>query len=153
MKKKDFEELLQSAREAVEIRKGRRAAARRTTVPVIDTREVRARLRLSQTKFAALIGVSVYTVRNWEQRRRAPEGPARVLLQVVATNVNAVRAAIAGHLKRPLFDWRSSSRTPGEEKTVNFYLPQRTFVDRGFEYVLDVPPLQGGSCELADLAA
>lgn len=153
MKKKDFEELLQSAREAVEIRKGRRAAARRTSVQVIDTREVRARLGLSQTKFATLIGVSVYTVRNWEQGRRAPEGPARVLLQVVATNVNAVRAAIAGHPQPPLFDWRSSSWTHVEETTVNCYVPQRTFVDRCVEYVLDVPPLQGGSCELADLAA
>lgn len=107
MKKKDFEDLLQSAREAVEIRKGRRAAARRTTVQVIDTREVRARLELSQAKFAALIGVSVYTVRNWEQGRRAPEGPARVLLQVVATNVNAVRAAIAGRAQQLHFDWGS----------------------------------------------
>lgn len=46
-------------------------------------RRVRARTRLSQSQFAARIGVPVETVRNWEQGKRSPRGPARALLRVI----------------------------------------------------------------------
>ena len=45
---------------------------------------------LCQEKFAALMGISVGTLRNWEQGRRRPEGSARVLLRVVAAHPEAV---------------------------------------------------------------
>ncbi|MDQ1244205.1 MAG: putative transcriptional regulator [Campylobacterota bacterium] len=44
---------------------------------------IRAKMSLTQDQFAALMNISVYTLRNWEQGRRHPEGPARVLLNVV----------------------------------------------------------------------
>lgn len=53
-------------------------------------RAVRTGLGLSQEGFASLIGISVATLRNWEQGRRTPDGPARVLLQVAARNPEAV---------------------------------------------------------------
>jgi putative transcriptional regulator len=56
---------------------------------------VRKSLRLSQAAFAALFGLSVATVRDWESGRRAPRGPARVLLQVIAREPDAVRRALA----------------------------------------------------------
>lgn len=43
---------------------------------------IRAKLRLSQTAFAGLLGVSVRTVQDWEQGRRKPSGPAEVLLRI-----------------------------------------------------------------------
>jgi putative transcriptional regulator len=54
--------------------------ARAFQFPEIEVRELRSRFGLTQDKFAALMGISVGTLRNWEQRRRKPEGPARVLL-------------------------------------------------------------------------
>jgi putative transcriptional regulator len=44
---------------------------------------IRARTRLTQAEFAAGIGVPIETVRNWEQGKRSPRGPARALLKVI----------------------------------------------------------------------
>ena len=44
---------------------------------------VRARTKLTQAEFAARIGVPIETVRNWEQGKRSPRGPARALLKMV----------------------------------------------------------------------
>jgi putative transcriptional regulator len=46
-------------------------------------RGVRARTKLTQAQFAARIGVPIETVRNWEQGKRSPRGPARALLKVI----------------------------------------------------------------------
>ena len=46
------------------------------------------------TQFAAWFGISPSTLRNWEQGRRVPEGPARVLLQVIERNPDAVSRAL-----------------------------------------------------------
>ena len=54
----------------------------------------RRRLGLSQTEFAAWFGISPGTLRNWEQGRRVPEGPARVLLRVIERDPDAVRRAL-----------------------------------------------------------
>jgi putative transcriptional regulator len=56
------------------------------SVPPTDAvyaRGVRARTRLTQAEFAARIGVPIETVRNWEQGKRSPRGPARALLKVI----------------------------------------------------------------------
>ena len=50
----------------------------------------RTRLRLSQTKFAELLGISVKTLHNWEQGRRKPTGAARVLLRVAAKHPEVI---------------------------------------------------------------
>ena len=46
-------------------------------------RGIRARAKLTQAEFAASIGVPIETVRNWEQGKRSPRGPARALLKVI----------------------------------------------------------------------
>ena len=61
-----------------------------------DVRAVRATLGVSQSEFALMIGVSVATLRNWEQGRRTPEGPALALLRVAARNPRAVAEALHG---------------------------------------------------------
>ncbi len=45
-------------------------------------KEIRAQLKLSQTAFAGLMGVSVRTIQDWEQDRRTPSGPAKSLLRI-----------------------------------------------------------------------
>jgi putative transcriptional regulator len=60
-----------------------------------DVPEIRKALGYSQEEFASLMGVSVGTLRNWEQARREPHGPARSLLLVASTNPAAVRGAFA----------------------------------------------------------
>ena len=60
----------------------------------VDIAATRRRLGLSQTEFAAWFGISPGTLRNWEQGRRVPEGPARVLLRVIERDPEAVRRAL-----------------------------------------------------------
>ena len=59
-----------------------------------DIAATRRRLGLSHTEFAAWFGISPGTLRNWEQGRRVPEGPARVLLRVIEREPEAVRRAL-----------------------------------------------------------
>jgi Helix-turn-helix len=55
-----------------------------------------SKLRKSQTEFALMIGVSVATLRNWEQGRRTPDGSALALLRVAAAEPRAVTRALRG---------------------------------------------------------
>ena len=59
-------------------------------VNIPDVAAIRERTGLSQAKFAMLLGVSVRTLQEWEQGRRAPSGAARTLLMVAAKNPQAL---------------------------------------------------------------
>lgn len=65
------------------------------SVRPVDVAAIRAVTGLSQGDFAAACGISVHTLRNWEQGRRAPQGPARALLLAIAREPQAVIAALA----------------------------------------------------------
>lgn len=58
-----------------------------------DIVAVRHFVGLSQAGFAAALGISVHTLRNWEQGRRTPEGPALALLRIAARHPSIVREA------------------------------------------------------------
>jgi putative transcriptional regulator len=58
-------------------------------------RDLRRRAQLTQIEFAARLGVPVETIRNWEQGKRAPRGPARALLAVIAHSPDTVFAALS----------------------------------------------------------
>lgn len=84
-----FQELLGSIREAKAIDAGTLRGARATIVrprhdslKPVDVLALRRSMKLSQAKFASLLGISARTLQGWEQGRRAPLGPAKVLLQV-----------------------------------------------------------------------
>jgi putative transcriptional regulator len=62
------------------------------TLPPVS--ETRARVGLSQSEFARLLGVSVRTLQEWEQGRRAPSGPARMLLAIAHKNPKALLEAV-----------------------------------------------------------
>lgn len=80
---KMFEELLESVREGGAILSGQRKPSRSLLAGASGVKAIRERTSLSQSEFAALIGVSVKTLQNWEQDRR-PTGPAAALLQIIA---------------------------------------------------------------------
>ena len=88
--------ILASLREAVDWVEGKGDSVRVGTVEVhtIDIRGLRKRLGLSQTAFAAKFGFQTATLRNWEQGRTCPDGPARTLLAVIAENPEAVEDAL-----------------------------------------------------------
>ena len=79
-------DLLQSIREM---------KAGKTTVVHTPATEARERTGLSQSQFAALLGVSVRTLQGWEQGRKQPSGAARTLLTIARTNPKAL-LAVAG---------------------------------------------------------
>ncbi len=85
MKKEIFEELKQSLREANLIKRGQLKPGRVSRVdPQSDIVRLRGKLGLSQSQFAAVLGISADTLQNWEQGRRTPTGPAKVLLKIAA---------------------------------------------------------------------
>jgi DNA-binding transcriptional regulator YiaG len=60
-----------------------------------DVRAIRDKLELSQSQFANRFGLSVRAVREWEQGRRQPEAPARILLLLIASRPNVVDEVLA----------------------------------------------------------
>ena len=66
----------------------RRRVGRVTNLPSVA--DIRQRTGLSQSRFAQLIGVSVRTLQDWEQGRRAPSGPARTLLAIAHKHPRAL---------------------------------------------------------------
>ena len=94
MKDHAFRELMRSVREAGRIRRGELKPSRVTVLRRVDVRAVRAQLGVSQADFALMIGISAATLRNWEQGRRAPGGPALALLRVAAHNPRVVVEAL-----------------------------------------------------------
>jgi putative transcriptional regulator len=85
-----FSELVESVRQGGAILHGKAKPGRAFEIAAPDVKRIRAQYQLSQSEFAALLGISVATLRHWEQGHRAPEGPTRVLLQVAAKHPDAV---------------------------------------------------------------
>ncbi len=94
MNDQDIEKLTLSLKQAGEIRRKEKEPSRVFEFDPVDIQNIRRRLDCSQTEFALMIGVSVATLRNWEQGRRRPDGPARALLKVAEHNPLAVVEAL-----------------------------------------------------------
>jgi putative transcriptional regulator len=60
----------------------------------IDVKAVRESLGMSQAKFADTFHIATATLRNWEQKRRTPEGPAKVLMYLISKETEAVKRAL-----------------------------------------------------------
>jgi len=90
MNDKLFGELLESVREGGAVLRREKEASRMFAIETPNVKQIRERYQLSQTEFAALLGISVKTLQNWEQGRRNPRGAARVLLRVAAKHPEAV---------------------------------------------------------------
>jgi putative transcriptional regulator len=96
MKDELFYDLVASVKEGGEILRGKKEAARTFPYDRLDIKRIREKYNLTQEQFAAMLGISVRTLRNWEQGRRIPEGPAMVLLLVADRHPQAVLDAVHG---------------------------------------------------------
>jgi putative transcriptional regulator len=88
---KAADRILQGLREAAAHARGEKVPGLKLHIPrKVDVSTIRRRTGLSQAAFSHRIGVSTGTLRNWEQGRRSPDGPARVLLAMLARNPRIV---------------------------------------------------------------
>src|ERR1700730_7762933 len=94
--------LIAAAKNARAIARGEAdPATYRVYVPAdVDVAGIRKKLGLSQAKFASRFGIAPGTLRDWEQRRKRPEGAARILLLVIDREPDAVRRALARPVER-----------------------------------------------------
>lgn len=76
------------------LRRSQRERIMRGALEPGDVAALRRFIGLSQAKFAEALGISVHTLRNWEQDRRTPEGPALALLRIAARHPSVVRANV-----------------------------------------------------------
>jgi putative transcriptional regulator len=92
---KFFDELMESVQEMDEILRGERKPSREFYVDALQVKEIRKATGMTQAKFAALIDVQLGTLRNWEQGRRQPTGPAKALLKAIHNDPVHVLNALA----------------------------------------------------------
>jgi len=83
MKDEHFSELVNSVKEMKLISAGKAKASRTFKYEEHEIKDIRNKYGLTQDQFAGMIGISLGTLRNWEQGRRKPEGPAKVLLRII----------------------------------------------------------------------
>jgi putative transcriptional regulator len=96
MSKKAYNAIREGLEDAIAFAEGdkSRGKARRVKIEDVDVAALRRSLKLTQKQFAKIFGVSLATLRNWEQGRRRPEGPAMVLLNVIKREPEAVLRAL-----------------------------------------------------------
>jgi putative transcriptional regulator len=92
---KAYTEISEGLDDAIAHAKGRKERAKEHRMEAIDVRSIREKTGMSQQRFCAAFGISIGTLRHWEQGLRSPRGAARVLLKVVEHNPKAVIKAIA----------------------------------------------------------
>lgn len=93
---KAAERIMQGLREAAAHARGAKVPGLRMHIPdKIDVLAIRQKTGLSQAAFSSRIGVSAGTLRNWEQGRRTPDGPARVLLSLLSRNPRIVEETLS----------------------------------------------------------
>jgi putative transcriptional regulator len=102
MSRKAFEKIAEGLTEAIAIARGEAdPASYNVHAPDdIDVLKIRRALGLTREAFAMRFGLQLGTVRDWEQRKRRPEGAARVLLAVIETEPEAVTRALAAVARR-----------------------------------------------------
>ena len=91
---KAYTEIAAGLKDAISHAKGNKSKAKVHRPEPIDVKAIRDKTGMSQQRFCATFGISLGTLRHWEQGLRAPRGAARVLLKVVDNNPRAVIKAI-----------------------------------------------------------
>ena len=91
---KAFTEISEGLKDAANHAKGENSGVLEHPPQTLDVKAIREKTGMSQQSFCATFGISLGTLRHWEQGLRAPRGAARVLLKVVEQNPQAVIKAI-----------------------------------------------------------
>lgn len=87
---KAFTEISEGLKDATHHAKGKQSGVTEHVPEALDVKAIREKTGLSQQAFCASFGISLGTLRHWEQGLRTPRGPARVLLKVVEQDPQAV---------------------------------------------------------------
>ncbi|MEA5033362.1 MAG: helix-turn-helix domain-containing protein [Sphaerochaeta sp.] len=95
MNEKDFDLLLESVKEGGAILRKEREPARKFEFCAPDLKAIRKHAKTTQIEFARMIGVSVGTLRNWEQGRRTPDGPALALLKIASVDPEYIKTILS----------------------------------------------------------
>ncbi len=90
-----FNSIKQGLEEAVDFSNGNKKKAVGHKFSPIDVKNIRTKIGMTQNEFASKFGISVSTLRHWERGDRTPQGPALVLLNVVAKAPKAVLKALS----------------------------------------------------------
>lgn len=90
-----FSELVKSVKQASDIRKGKSKPSRYAVISEPDVTAIREKYEMTQQEFSSLLGISVGTLRNWEQGRRKPQGPAKVLLKIAEKRPKAILESLS----------------------------------------------------------
>jgi putative transcriptional regulator len=91
---KAFTEISEALEDAILHAQGQQSGVVEHNSEAINVKEIRKKTGMSQQKFCATFGISLGTLRHWEQGLRSPRGPAKVLLKVVQHNPKAIIEAI-----------------------------------------------------------
>ena len=91
---KAFNEISEGIKDAVRHAKGEKSGIVEHVPEALNVKAIREKTGMSQQSFCATFGISLGTLRHWEQGLRTPHGTARVLLKVVAQNPQAVINAV-----------------------------------------------------------
>jgi putative transcriptional regulator len=90
-----FSSIKQGLSEAIDYSEGKLKKAVVHEFCPLDVKKIRAKVGMSQSEFASAFGISVSTLRHWERGDRIPQGPALVLLNIVAKEPSIVLRALA----------------------------------------------------------
>ncbi len=81
-----FDEMMEGLEEGLDIISGKKKPSRAVTFEPIEVKEIRSKTGKTQKAFATWLDIPLNTLRNWEQGKRQPTGPAKVLLKLVGKN-------------------------------------------------------------------
>ncbi len=95
-----FNSIKQGLTEAIEYNQGKSKKAIVHEFTAVDVKAIRKKIAMSQVEFASAFGISLATLRHWERGDRKPQGPALVLLNIVAKEPEAVLRALSTNLVR-----------------------------------------------------
>ena len=93
---KAFKNIMAGLEDAIAYAEGDLSRGKAHKIEVVDVKAIRKKTGLSQSKFAAVFKIPVGTLRNWEQGRRQPEGPAMALLHIIDKDPETAVRALHG---------------------------------------------------------
>lgn len=89
-----FESIKKGAQEAIEWKKGKKTGARVRRYTAMDVAGIRKKTKMTQREFSESFSIPLSTLRQWEQGKRVPQGPAQTLLKIIDTDAKTVLRAI-----------------------------------------------------------
>ncbi len=89
-----FESIRKGAEEAIAWKQGKKTGARVRTYTAMDVAKIRRKTKMTQRQFSQSFSIPLPTLRQWEQGKRVPQGPAQALLKIIDKNAKAALSAL-----------------------------------------------------------